>query len=138
MEVALRPRLNGAPDVVRSTLSRTDPVKFSAETIDSLLGTPGKILIPERYIPESAPSMSREEKNKRLQKAEAIRKMLSESNLATCADEENEVELEKPSTLKKKMAEEKKQREHLLQLNQILAQQVMEKSKQVAGVNNSP
>lgn len=32
-----------------------------------------------------------------------------------------------------KMMEEKKQREHLLQLNQILAKQVMEMSKIVAG-----
>lgn len=32
-----------------------------------------------------------------------------------------------------KMNEEKKQREHLLQLNQILAQQVMQMSKIVAG-----
>jgi hypothetical protein len=37
------------------------------------------------------------------------------------------------STLKKKVAAEKKEREHLLQLNQILAKQVMEKSKMVAG-----
>jgi hypothetical protein len=35
---------------------------------------------------------------------------------------------EENSTLKKKVAAEKKQREHLLQLNQILAKQVMEKS----------
>lgn len=33
-----------------------------------------------------------------------------------------------------KMIEEKKQREHLLQLNQILAKQVMEMSKIVAGI----
>lgn len=39
----------------------------------------------------------------------------------------------KSNTLKKKVEEEKKQREHLLELNQILAQQVMEKSKLVAG-----
>ena len=32
-----------------------------------------------------------------------------------------------------KITEEKKQREHLLQLNQILAQQVMQMSKIVAG-----
>jgi hypothetical protein len=44
------------------------------------------------------------------------------------------VEEEKSSTLKKKVAEEKRQREHLLQLNQILAHQVMEKSKMVAGM----
>jgi len=35
--------------------------------------------------------------------------------------------------MKLKLAAEKKQRDHLLQLNQILAQQVMEKSKRVAG-----
>jgi hypothetical protein len=40
---------------------------------------------------------------------------------------------EETSTLKKKVAAEKKQREHLLHLNQILAKQVMEKSKMVAG-----
>jgi len=37
---------------------------------------------------------------------------------------------------RKKMIEEKKQRDHLLQLNQILAQQVMEKSKAVACKSN--
>ena len=79
MERALRPRLNGTPDVVRSTLSRTDPVKYNADTIDNLFGTPGKILIPERYVPETAPELSPEEQNKRLKKAEAIRKMLSET-----------------------------------------------------------
>lgn len=40
------------------------------------------------------------------------------------------------STLKKKAEEEKKQHEHLLQLNQLLAKQVMEKSKIVAGKTN--
>ena len=50
MERALRPRLN-APDVVRSTLSHKD-FKYNENTIDSILGTPNKILIPERYIPE--------------------------------------------------------------------------------------
>lgn len=75
MERALRP---GAPDVVRSTMNKTEPSKFSAETIDNILGTPGKICIPERYIPESAP-VSPDERKKRMHKAEAIRKMLSES-----------------------------------------------------------
>lgn len=79
MERALRPRLNGTPDVVRSTLSRSDPIKYNAETIDNVIGTPGKILIPERYVPESTPELSPEEQDKRLRKAEAIRKMLSET-----------------------------------------------------------
>ena len=50
MERALRPRIN-APDVVRSTLSHKE-LKYNESTIDQLLGTPNKIIIPERYIPE--------------------------------------------------------------------------------------
>lgn len=50
MERALRPRIN-APDVVRSTLSHKE-LKYNESTIDQLLGTPNKIVIPERYIPE--------------------------------------------------------------------------------------
>ncbi|XP_050545889.1 uncharacterized protein LOC126908080 isoform X2 [Daktulosphaira vitifoliae] len=119
----LRP---GAPDVVRSTMSTT--TRFNAETIDSILGTPGKICIPERYIPESAP-VSPNEHKKRMFKAEAIRKMLSESSSVLTIDKEtNEVNI----TGKNKLIEEKKQRDHILQLNQLLAQQVMEKSKVVA------
>ncbi|VVC24582.1 Hypothetical protein CINCED_3A000027 [Cinara cedri] len=125
MERALRP---GAPDVVRSTMNKTEPAKFSAETIDSILGTPSKICIPERYIPESAP-VSPDERKKRMHKAEAIRKMLSESTPILTTEGEND---EHTVIGRKKMIEEKKQRDHLLQLNQILAQQVMEKSKAVA------
>lgn len=43
--------------------------------------------------------------------------------------------VEKSDTLKRKVVEEKRQREHILQLNQILAKQVMEKSKMVAGTS---
>lgn len=64
MEVALRPRVN-APDVVRSALGRSGggstttgnnavvSDKISENTIDNLLLAPNKILIPERYIPET-------------------------------------------------------------------------------------
>lgn len=45
--------------------------------------------------------------------------------------------VEKSDTLKRKVVEEKRQREHILQLNQILAKQVMEKSKMVAGTCNN-
>ncbi|PSN50057.1 hypothetical protein C0J52_04229 [Blattella germanica] len=131
MERALRPRLN-APDVVRSTMSHKD-FKYNENTIDSILGTPNKIVIPERYIPEQAPELSAEEQLHRLKKAEAIRKMLSETTSITTTDPKEKEEEEQSSTLKKKVAAEKKQREHLLQLNQILAKQVMEKSKMVAG-----
>lgn len=43
--------------------------------------------------------------------------------------------IKKSDTLKRKVVEEKRQREHILQLNQILAKQVMEKSKMVAGAS---
>lgn len=106
MERALRPRIN-APDVVRSTLSHKE-LKYNESTIDQLLGTPNKIVIPERYIPEQVimrkrlllsfqiklnyinvnfllnsqtPELTAEEQEQRLKKAEAIRKMLSETTV---------------------------------------------------------
>ncbi|XP_034951955.1 uncharacterized protein kmr isoform X7 [Chelonus insularis] len=130
MERALRPRIN-APDVVRSTLSHKE-LKYNESTIDQLLGTPNKIVIPERYIPEQTPELSPEEKKQRLKKADAIRKMLSETTVTAPEGDEDNVNVEKSNSLKKKVAEEKRQRDHILQLNQILAKQVMEKSKMVA------
>uniref|UniRef100_A0A6P4FJV0 Uncharacterized protein LOC108052280 isoform X3 n=1 Tax=Drosophila rhopaloa TaxID=1041015 RepID=A0A6P4FJV0_DRORH len=121
MEVALRPRMN-APDVVRSALGQGE--KISENTIDNLLLAPNKIVIPERYIPETTPELSPEEKKRRQEKVESIKKMLSEAPISS-----NENESLPPS----KITAEKKQREHLLQLNQILAQQVMQVSKIVAG-----
>jgi len=40
-----------APDVVRSALGQGE--KISENTIDNLLLAPNKIVIPERYIPET-------------------------------------------------------------------------------------
>ncbi|KAL9900753.1 pleckstrin homology domain-containing family A member kramer isoform 3-T16 [Glossina fuscipes fuscipes] len=122
MEVALRPRLN-APDVVRSALGRGE--KISENTIDNLLLAPNKIVIPERYIPENTPELSPEEKKRRQEKVESIKKMLADAPISTA----NETTATLPPS---KLNEEKKQREHLLQLNQILAQQVMQMSKIVA------
>ena len=108
------------------------------------------------------PELTAEEQEQRLKKAEAIRKMLSETtvtapegggmrffflqlftiffwqwlqtyfvNMHLISDDDSNIE--KSDTLKRKVVEEKRQREHILQLNQILAKQVMEKSKMVAG-----
>lgn len=108
------------------------------------------------------PELTAEEQEQRLKKAEAIRKMLSETtvtapegggmqylfspiiyhflwqwlqkyfvNMHLLSDDDSNIE--KSDTLKRKVVEEKRQREHILQLNQILAKQVMEKSKMVAG-----
>ncbi|XP_054014610.1 uncharacterized protein LOC128895750 isoform X2 [Hylaeus anthracinus] len=130
MERALRPRIN-APDVVRSTLSHKE-LKYNESTIDQLLGTPNKIVIPERYIPEQTPELTAEEQEHRLKKAEAIRKMLSETTVTAPEGNDDNINVEQSDNLKRKVVEEKRQREHILQLNQILAKQVMEKSKMVA------
>lgn len=76
----------------------------------------------------------------REQKAESIRKMLSETQTTMTKGETSEEVAPNSegvagsSTLKAKVAAEKKEREHLLALNQILARQVMEKSRVVAGM----
>ncbi|XP_059051959.1 uncharacterized protein LOC131846625 isoform X2 [Achroia grisella] len=120
MERALRGvRAAPAPDVVRSALP-AQTHRLADNTIDQLLAAPQKILIPERYIPEKPPELSPEEQQKRLEKVESIKKMLTSSS----ADNNKS-----PDT------EEKRQREHLLQMNQILAKQVTEMSKIIAGTN---
>ncbi|CAB3238428.1 unnamed protein product [Arctia plantaginis] len=113
MERVLR---GAAPDVVRSALP-PQALRLADNTIDQLLAAPQKILIPERYIPEKPPELSPEEQQKRQEKVESIKKMLT----GTSAD---------PS--KSPDAGEKRQREHLLQMNQILAKQVTEMSKIIA------
>lgn len=77
MERALRQRID-APDVVRSTLSNKE-LKYNESTIDNILGTPNKISIPERYIPEQLPQLTAEEQEHRLKKVESIKKMLSDA-----------------------------------------------------------
>ncbi|KAK3860359.1 hypothetical protein Pcinc_033578 [Petrolisthes cinctipes] len=135
---ALRPRNH--PDVVKSTLSTRD-LRFNESTIDNILGAPNKIYIPERYMPDADDEkvLTKEERAMRAQKAESIRKMLSETQTTVTtggeSTEEKVTENEAASgsvALKAKVAAEKKEREHILALNQILARQVMEKSRVVA------
>ncbi|XP_052895792.1 uncharacterized protein LOC128302981 [Anopheles moucheti] len=126
LEVTIRPRSN-APDVVRSALGPRE--KISEHTIDKLLAAPSKILIPERYVPEQTPELSPEEKRRRQEKVEAIKKMLSDTPIGGGAGSNETGPNPVPNA-------EKKQREHLIQLNQILAQQVMQMSKIVAGNPN--
>ncbi|XP_050313189.1 uncharacterized protein LOC126748184 isoform X2 [Anthonomus grandis grandis] len=143
IERALRQRID-APDLVRSTLSNKE-LKYNEETIDSILSTPNKILIPERYIPEQLPQPNTSRESKRKKKVESIKKMLSDTAIisapTTSSAHTDEQSLDKKPSPSGKfqsaptISEEKKQREHLLQLNQILAKQVMEMSKVVAVKN---
>jgi len=67
------------PVPVKASTTATD-LDFDAGLIDRILGTPEKIDIPERYIPEEEPQLEPEEERKRSQKAEAICRLLSKSN----------------------------------------------------------
>uniref|UniRef100_T1JE23 PH domain-containing protein n=1 Tax=Strigamia maritima TaxID=126957 RepID=T1JE23_STRMM len=112
-------RSANTPDVVKSTIKKSE--NFDESTIDRELGLPQKILIPERYIEQEEEELTNEEKLHRIQKAEAIKKMLSEST--TYGDLTEDEVANASETLKKKFKQEKKQREQLLTLNQQLAQE---------------
>lgn len=123
------------PDVIKSALDhKSEGSKISETTIDSLFGVPEKIDIPERYIPDTdMDNLTPEEKQVRLKKADSIRRMLAEQS-SVQSGHRNTDEGTIPDNLQKQaMDEEKKQREHLLALNQVIARQVMEKSRMVAG-----
>lgn len=123
MERILKPR--DAPDVVRSTYVS----EFRTNAFDNLFGAPEKINIPERYIPEQTDEKSPEEKRTRLKKADSIRRMLADSSATPVVTRRGEKE--RPTSI----GDDKKQREQILALNQVLARQVMEKSRAVAGQN---
>eukprot|EP00092_Neocalanus_flemingeri_P062608 GFUD01075557.1.p1 GENE.GFUD01075557.1~~GFUD01075557.1.p1 ORF type:complete len:160 (+),score=38.54 GFUD01075557.1:59-481(+) len=125
MERILKPR--DAPDVVRSTYGQIDS-DFRTNAFDNLFGAPEKISIPERYIPEQTDERSPEEKRTRLKKADSIRRMLADSS-ATPVVTRREGE----KTTNTNITDDKRQREQILALNQVLARQVMEKSRAVAG-----
>lgn len=69
--------------------------------------------------------MAPDEKEARRRKAESIRKMLAETNATPASGGSGS---NPPQS-----QEEKHEREHLLALNQMIAKQVMEKSRLVAG-----
>ncbi|XP_059080591.1 uncharacterized protein LOC131878582 isoform X2 [Tigriopus californicus] len=124
MERILRPRTN-APDVIKSALDKKD-MKINSTTIDNLFGVPEKILIPERYIPDTdMDNITQEERQVRLKKADSIRRMLADTGAAPILGGLTPKQ-------KENMEDEKKEREHILALNQVLARQVMEKSRIVA------
>ena len=78
MERALRFHHPFAPDVVRSTIGQ--PLRINDKTIDRIFCAPEKIVIPERYVPEQqVEEVGEEEKQRRLKKAESIRRMLTGS-----------------------------------------------------------
>jgi hypothetical protein len=66
--------------VVKSSQPGGNDLNFDESLIDRILGTPDKIQIPERYIPEREEELEPEEEQKRSLKAERICRLLSKSN----------------------------------------------------------
>merc|ERR1711992_119825 len=92
-----------------------------------IFGAPNKINIPERRPPSpQSEEKSPEEKRTRLKKADSIRRMLADSSATPIVKR-------KESDKSINMNEEKRQREQLLALNQVLAQQVIAKSRASQG-----
>lgn len=157
-QILKSPGNNSPPDVIRSALNKDgddpdgsednagenviSPSSASIRMIDNLFGVPDKIVIPERYIPDTdMDNQTPEERQVRLKKADSIRRMLADQS-APAGHTMNSLgdsgsSMGDQSTIsaeaRQQLDEEKRQREHLLALNQVIAQQVMEKSRMVAG-----
>ena len=148
------PRVVSKPDVVKSAEAEAQEPR---DAIDRLFGAPDKISIPERYVPEvDMDNLTPEERKVRLKKAESIRRMLADTAATgmcggcqwswrgrwchSLSNETNETNamfyflLSAGDGSEVAADQEKKEREHLLALNQVIARQVMEKSRMVAGV----
>lgn len=116
-----------APDLVQSTYGQNENTEFKTNALDNLFGVPEKINIPERYVPDQVEEASPEEKKTRLKKADSIRRMLADSSATPVVKRKESGEKEV------NMNEDKRQREQILALNQVLAQQVLQKSRKVSG-----
>merc|ERR1711963_375716 len=126
-------------DVVRSAINKDDErdivkgTPTSTRIIDNLFGIPDKIVIPERYIPETdMDNQTPEERQVRLKKADSIRRMLAEQSgpanaMNSLGDSGSSMgdQSTMSAEARQQMEEEKQQRSHLLALNQVIAQQVM-------------
>ena len=85
-----------------------------------------------------------EERQVRLKKADSIRRMLADQSGPASHNVnslgESGSSMGDQSTIsaeaRQQMDEDKRQREHLLALNQVIARQVMEKSRMVAGTSS--
>ncbi|GAB1608486.1 uncharacterized protein LOC115213919 isoform X1, partial [Argonauta hians] len=118
--------INNMPDIIQS--STLD--KFDELTIDRELMMPEKVSIPERYMPDSdEEDISEEEKEKRREKSERIRKVLAEQSVSSWAKTNPE---EMKDGLHEYIAKEKQNREKLLTITQELAMEVTRKSKAAA------
>ncbi|XP_060072453.1 uncharacterized protein LOC132552308 [Ylistrum balloti] len=118
------------PDIVQSSQMRDDQM-IDTGTIDKeILFVPDKVLIPERYNPESdEEDLTEEDKARRHEKAEKIKKLLAQQSIHSLSQPDVS---QVAGELHKKVEQEKVKRAQLLQVGQDLARQVTLKTRQAA------
>ncbi|XP_071956922.1 uncharacterized protein [Antedon mediterranea] len=118
----------------------TEEMRNNDESSGSLLGPPPKILIPERYNPlsdDGYEEMTEEEKMRRSERAEGIKKMLSSHSLQEWhprefmydwqeTTENDDEEMEK---IRQGLKNEKEKRENILQMKADLAEEIKQHTK---------
>ena len=98
------------------------------------------IIITIPFQTQDMDNQTPEERQVRLKKADSIRRMLADQsgpagNMNSLGDSGSSLgdQSTMSAEVRQQMDEEKRQREHLLGLNQLIAQQVKERSRMVAG-----
>ncbi|XP_033751660.1 uncharacterized protein LOC117335636 isoform X2 [Pecten maximus] len=124
-----RSRLD-VPDIVQSSQMRDDQTIDSGTIDKEILFVPDKVLIPERYNPESdEEDLTEEDKARRHEKAEKIKKLLAQQSVHSISQPDVS---QVAGELHKKVEQEKVKRAQLLQVGQELARQVTLKTRQAA------
>ncbi|XP_062582120.1 uncharacterized protein LOC134243894 isoform X12 [Saccostrea cucullata] len=122
-------RMDMVPDIVKS--SQKAPHQLDEAAIErEILYVPNKVEIPERYIPDSDDeSITEEEKIKREEKAEKIKRLLTKSSVQHSL---SQPDVSQVGEIHQQAKEQKIKTAHLLAVSQELAKQVTLKSRQAA------
>ncbi|XP_070199352.1 uncharacterized protein [Littorina saxatilis] len=126
-------RVDDVPDVVKSSLNNVDKIDhMDQDMIDrEILYFPGRVVIPERYDAEAdAEHLTEAEKSERQEKADRIKRLLTNQSVLSMS--QPDVNKVPPGQLHNEVLREKKERAHILTLNQELARQVTRASKRAA------
>ncbi|XP_061173413.1 uncharacterized protein LOC133182524 isoform X10 [Saccostrea echinata] len=122
-------QMDMVPDIVKS--SQKAPHQLDEAAIErEILYVPNKVEIPERYIPDSDDeSITEEEKIKREEKAEKIKRLLTKSSVQHSL---SQPDVSQVGEIHQQAKEQKIKTAHLLAVSQELAKQVTLKSRQAA------
>ncbi|XP_055995503.1 uncharacterized protein LOC125648149 isoform X7 [Ostrea edulis] len=128
-------RMDMVPDIVKS--SQKTPQQLDEAAIErEILYVPNKVEIPERYVPDSDDeSITEEEKMKREEKAEKIKRLLTNSSVQHSL---SQPDVSQVGGIHQQAHEQKIKRAHLLAVSQELAKQVTLKSRQAADFSPHP